>query len=172
LESDSLLKLASLTLDESRETTALGGNILPIISCKVNNGQIYEIHAPKNVIARFQAVEYIRVFMIGRLGWQQINSMMIISGAFGLFRKDRIIGIGGYLTSKGQYQKDTVGEDMELVVRIGRMLREMKQKFVILYAYNANCWTEVPEDLKSLKNQRYRWQRGCRYFVFPSENSI
>jgi cellulose synthase/poly-beta-1,6-N-acetylglucosamine synthase-like glycosyltransferase len=160
LESDSLLKLASLTLDESRETPALGGNILPINSCKVNNGQIYEIHAPKNVIARFQAVEYIRAFMIGRLGWQQINSMMIISGAFGLFRKDRIIGIGGYLTSKGQYQKDTVGEDMELVVRIGRMLREMKQKFVILYAYNANCWTEVPEDLKSLKNQRYRWQRG------------
>ncbi len=160
LESDSLLKLASLTLDESSETPALGGNILPINSCKVNNGQIYEIHAPKNIIARFQAIEYIRAFMIGRLGWQQINSMMIISGAFGLFRKDRIIGIGGYLTSKGQYQKDTVGEDMELVVRIGRMLYEMKQKFVILYAYNANCWTEVPEDLKSLKNQRYRWQRG------------
>ena len=160
LESDSLLKLASLTLDESSETPALGGNILPINSCKVNNGQIYEIHAPKNIIARFQTVEYIRAFMIGRLGWQQINSMMIISGAFGLFRKDRIIGIGGYLTSKGQYQKDTVGEDMELVVRIGRMLREMKQKFVILYSYNANCWTEVPEDLRSLKNQRYRWQRG------------
>jgi cellulose synthase/poly-beta-1,6-N-acetylglucosamine synthase-like glycosyltransferase len=85
---------------------------------------------------------------------------MIISGAFGLFRKDRIIGIGGYLTSSGKYEKDTVGEDMELVVRIRRLMRELGRRYKICYAYNANCWTEVPEDLKSLKKQRYRWHRG------------
>lgn len=166
LEPEALLRLASLILDESSETPALGGNILPVNSCKVDNGQVYEIHIPKNLIARLQTIEYLRSFMIGRLGWQQINSLLIISGAFGLFRKDRIIDIGGYLTSKGKYQKDTVGEDMELVVRISRMLREMKQKFKTLYAYNANCWTEVPEDLKSLKNQRYRWQRGLVDILF------
>ncbi|PKM70611.1 MAG: glycosyl transferase [Firmicutes bacterium HGW-Firmicutes-18] len=166
LESEALLKLASLTLDETAETPALGGNILPINNCKVDNGQIQEIHVPNNLVARLQTIEYLRAFMIGRLGWQQIKSMLIISGAFGLFRKERIIGIGGYLTSKGIYHKDTVGEDMELVVRISRMLREMKQKFVTLYAFNANCWTEVPEDLKSLKNQRYRWQRGLVDILF------
>ncbi len=172
LEPEALLRLASLTLDEVTETPALGGNILPINSCKVDNGQIHEIHVPKNLVARLQTVEYLRAFMIGRLGWQQINAMLIISGAFGLFRRDRIIDIGGYLTSKGKYQKDTVGEDMELVVRISRMLREIKKKFVTLYAYNANCWTEVPEDLKSLKGQRYRWQRGLVDILFFHRNML
>lgn len=160
LEPDALLKLASLTLDESVETPALGGNIFPINGCRVDKGLISEIHIPKNGLAKFQTIEYIRAFMAGRLGWQELNSLLIISGAFGLFRKDRIIGIGGYLTEKGQYKKDTVGEDMELVVRISRMMHEAKHPFKILYAFNANCWTEVPEDFRSLRNQRFRWHRG------------
>lgn len=160
LETDALLKLASMTLDESVETPALGGNIFPINGCSVDSGHITDIRIPKNYLARFQTIEYVRAFMAGRLGWQEINSLLIISGAFGLFRKDRIIGIGGYLTEKGQYKKDTVGEDMELIVRITRMMHEAKQSFKILYAFNANCWTEVPEDIKSLKNQRFRWHKG------------
>jgi cellulose synthase/poly-beta-1,6-N-acetylglucosamine synthase-like glycosyltransferase len=101
-----------------------------------------------------------RAFMCGRLGWAQLNGLMIISGAFGLFRKERVIGIGGYLTSSELFRRDTVGEDMELVVRISRFMRENKQKYRIGYSYNANCWTEVPEDIKSLKRQRDRWHRG------------
>lgn len=160
LEPDALLKLASLTLDESLETPALGGNIFPINGCRVDQGLITKIQLPKTHLAKFQTIEYMRAFMAGRLGWQQLNSLLIISGAFGLFRKDRIIGIGGYLTKKGQYKKDTVGEDMELVVRISRMLHEAKRPFKVLYAFNANCWTEVPEDFKSLRTQRFRWHRG------------
>lgn len=160
LEDDALLKLASLTLDESTETPALGGNVLPINGCTVKRGQITEAHIPPNRLARLQTIEYIRAFMAGRLGWAALNSLLIISGAFGLFRKERIIGIGGYLTSSGKYAKDTVGEDMELVVRISRMLRQMKHRYRICYAFNANCWTQVPEDIKSLKNQRFRWHRG------------
>ncbi len=160
LESDALLKLASMTLDESRETPALGGNIFPINGCAVDAGHISKTKIPDNLLARFQTVEYLRAFMSGRLGWEQISSLLIISGAFGLFRKDRIIGIGGYMTHKGKYAKDTVGEDMELVIRISRMLHDSNQKFKILYAFNANCWTQVPEDLNSLKTQRYRWHRG------------
>lgn len=160
LEPDSLLKLASLTLDESYETPALGGNILPLNGCKVDKGLITEIRLPKKNIAKFQTIEYIRAFMAGRLGWEKINSLLIISGAFGLFRKDRIVGVGGYLTEKGKYKKDTVGEDMELVVRITKFLSQIKQPSRILYAFNANCWTEVPEDIKSLRNQRLRWHRG------------
>jgi len=160
LEPEALLKLASLTLDESKETPALGGNIFPINGCKVDKGLITEIHIPSGALGRFQTIEYLRAFMAGRLGWQQINSLLIISGAFGLFRKDRVIGIGGYLTEKGKYQKDTVGEDMELVVRISRLMRERMQPYRILYSFNANCWTEVPEDLRSFRNQRFRWHRG------------
>ncbi len=160
LEPDALLKIASLTLDESVETPALGGNIFPINGCKVDKGLVTDIGIPDNHLARFQTIEYIRAFMAGRLGWQQLNSLLIISGAFGLFRKDRIVGIGGYLTEKGKYKKDTVGEDMELVVRITRLMHELKLPFKVLYAYNANCWTEVPEDLKSMRSQRFRWHRG------------
>ena len=130
------------------------------MAVRVDKGHIAEIRLSKNHLARFQTIEYIRAFMAGRLGWQQLNSLLIISGAFGLFRKDRIISIGGYMTHKGRYKKDTVGEDMELVVRISHLLHDANQKFKILYAYNANCWTEVPEELRSLRSQRYRWHRG------------
>jgi cellulose synthase/poly-beta-1,6-N-acetylglucosamine synthase-like glycosyltransferase len=160
LEPEALLRLASLTLDESIETPALGGNVLPINGCVVSDGHIKQIRIPKNRLARYQTIEYLRAFMTGRMGWQRINSLLIISGAFGLFRKDRIINIGGYLTEKERFKKDTVGEDMELVVRISRLMHEMKHPHKILYAFNANCWTEVPEDVKSLKSQRYRWHRG------------
>jgi len=160
LEDDALLKIASLSLDEAVETPALGGNIIPINGCSVEQGQIKNIKIPENWIAKIQTMEYIRAFMSGRLGWASINSLLIISGAFGLFRKERVIDVGGYLTSSGKYEKDTVGEDMELVVRISRSMREHSQKYKIGYAFNANCWTEVPEDLKTLQKQRYRWQRG------------
>lgn len=160
LEDEALLKLASLTLDEGIETPALGGNVFPINGCSVDKGMITNIKIPQNNVARFQTIEYIRAFMAGRLGWAFTNSLLIISGAFGLFRKERIIGIGGYLTSRGKYRRDTVGEDMELVVRISRLMRELGLKYKICYSFNANCWTEVPEDIKSLKKQRYRWHRG------------
>ena len=160
LEDEALLKLASLTLDEEIETPALGGNILPVNGCIVERGQLKDIHIPHSKLARFQTMEYIRAFMSGRLGWSKINSLLIISGAFGLFHKERIIDIGGYLTSSGRYKMDTVGEDMELVVRLSRQMREAGKKYRIGYSFNANCWTEVPEDLKTLKKQRYRWHRG------------
>lgn len=160
LEDEALIKLASLTLDEETETPALGGNVLPINGCTIDRGQIAKKGLAESKLARFQTIEYIRSFMSGRLGWSYFNCLLIISGAFGLFRKERLINVGGYLTSSGKYKTDTVGEDMELVVRISRQMKEAKRPFRILYAYNANCWTEVPEDLKTLKKQRYRWHRG------------
>jgi len=160
LEDDALIKLASLTLDEETETPALGGNVLPINGCTIDRGQISQKGLAESKLARFQTIEYIRSFMSGRLGWSYFNCLLIISGAFGLFRKERLINVGGYLTSSGKYKTDTVGEDMELVVRISRQMKEAKRPFRILYAYNANCWTEVPEDIETLKKQRYRWHRG------------
>jgi len=160
LEEEALIKLASLTIDENIEIPALGGNIFPINGCEIEKGEIKKISIPKNPIAILQTTEYIRAFMAGRMGWAYINSLLIISGAFGLFDKNRVIEAGGYLTSSGIYKKDTVGEDMELVVRLAKNMHEQKEKFKICYSFKANCWTEVPEDLKTLKKQRYRWHRG------------
>jgi len=166
LEPDALLKVAALSLDYGVETPAMGGNIFPINGCEVDRGTITHIALPRNNLAKLQTIEYLRAFMCGRLGWAQINSLLIISGAFGLFRRERVISTGGYLTSNERYGRDTVGEDMELVVRISRFMREKKQKYRISYAYNANCWTEVPEDLPVLRRQRDRWHRGLIDILF------
>lgn len=160
LEEDALLKVVAPLMDSEEETVAFGGNIFPINGCKVDKGVLEELRLPANILARFQTIEYLRAYMAGRVGWAYINCLLIISGAFGLFSKRRVVEIGGYLTSKSKYHKDTVGEDMELVVRLGRYMREQKLKHKIAYAFNANCWTEVPENMKILYRQRDRWQRG------------
>ena len=105
------------------------------------------------MLALFQVVEYLRAFLFGRLGWSALGGLLVISGAFGVFRKETAIQVGGYRT-------DTVGEDMELVVRMHRMLRRERQPYRIVFLPDPVCWTEAPEDLRTLKNQRVRWQRG------------
>lgn len=160
LESDALLKAVSVMMDSSDETIASGGNICPINGCSVELGSLDRIALPKNFLARLQSLEYMRAFMSGRVGWAHMNLLLIISGAFGVFNRERTIQTGGYLTKSGKYQKDTVGEDMELVVRLSRSMREAKRPYRVQYAFNANCWTEVPESWKVLHRQRDRWHRG------------
>jgi len=158
LEADALIKLATMILNSEKESIAFGGNILPINSCKVHKGKLETIEVPKESLAAFQTIEYIRAFMSGRVGWAYINSLLIISGAFGLFKKDRVIEMGGYLTGKSVMKKDTVGEDMELVVRLNRFMLEKKLPYSIHYCFNANCWTEVPELLKIQQIEKKTWK--------------
>lgn len=160
LERDSLLILTSAFLDEEKPVVASGGNIMPANGCEIESGILVRKRVPRKAIPLVQTVEYLRSFMNGRMGWSRLRTLMIISGAFGLFRRKEVLEIKGYLTSREKYEKDTVGEDMELVVRMGRHMRERKLGHRILYNCRANCWTEVPETLKILKRQRDRWQRG------------
>ena len=160
LERDSLLRLTAHFLDSEAPVVATGGNIFPVNGCRVDQGCLDSIALPKELLGRYQTLEYLRSFMAGRTGWAQIKSLMIISGAFGLFRKRDVVDAHGYLTGSGYYGKDTVAEDMELVVRVARSLRDAGKAFAVQYAYNANCWTEVPTSLRILRNQRDRWQRG------------
>jgi len=160
LEPDALLKAISVMLDTPEESFAAGGNIYPVNGCTVEYGSLENIALPKSFLPRLQSLEYIRSFMAGRVGWAFMNSLLIISGAFGIFDREFSIRSGGYLTKSGKYQKDTVGEDMELVVRISRQLREEKRPYRMDYAFHSNCWTEVPESWKALHRQRDRWHRG------------
>ncbi len=160
LERDALLTLTSSFLDEDVPVVASGGNIMPVNGCVVDRGTLREKRIPSRVIPLLQTIEYLRSFMNGRMGWSRLDSLMIISGAFGIFRRENVLEINGYLTSREKYEKDTVGEDMELVVRLSRSLRERGVRHRILYHYKANCWTEVPSSVKILKRQRERWQRG------------
>lgn len=160
LERDALLILASSFLDQKYPVAAAGGNIMPVNGCNVDRGVLEKISLPSHPVALLQNIEYIRSFMNGRMGWAYMNTLLIISGAFGIFRREDILRINGYLTSREIYLKDTVGEDMELVVRLSRNLKERKEKYSLLYLFLANCWTEVPQSLKILRKQRERWQRG------------
>lgn len=160
LEEEALLKLMSVTLDDSKEHIALGGNIVPVNGCTVDRGKIEHRGLGKKGIVRFQTLEYLRAFTTGRVGWSKMHSLLIISGAFGLFSREALLKTGGYLTVSGQLKKDTVGEDMELVVRLTYEALMAKKPYRVEYVHNANCYTELPSDLSSLFKQRNRWQRG------------
>ena len=152
LARDSLQRVAKPFLNDSR-TVATGGTVRVANGCEVSDGFLTRVELPTNIWALFQVVEYLRAFLFGRLGWSQLNAMLIISGAFGLFRTDVVTAVGGY-------RSNTIGEDMELVVRIHRMLRKQRKSYRIEFVPEPVCWTEAPEDFKTLKNQRIRWQRG------------
>ena len=160
LEQEALLRLMSITLDHKEEPVALGGNIVPANGCKIDHGYIEEKALPKELIPKFQSLEYLRAFTSGRIGWSSLKSLLIISGAFGLFKKEDIVQIGGYITSSGDLKKDSVGEDMELVVRLTHQKMKKKEPYLISYVYHANCYTELPGDLPTLLKQRNRWHRG------------
>ena len=172
LESEALMRAVSVMLDSPAESIASGGNICPVNGCSVELGELDTISLPKNFLARLQSLEYIRSFMAGRVGWAHINCLLIISGAFGVFNIERTIKTGGYLTKSGKYKKDTVGEDMELVVRLSRSMRELKIPYTVDYAFNANCWTEVPEKWSQLHRQRDRWHRGLIDILLFHKNLI
>ncbi|MFC5462122.1 glycosyltransferase family 2 protein [Massilia niabensis] len=158
VDADSILQrdsLAKVTEPFLRDPTvvATGGTVRIANGCEVSGGFLTKVGLPTNAWALFQVVEYLRAFLFGRLGWSALNGMLIISGAFGVFRKDAAVLAGGY-------RVDTIGEDMELVVRMHRLLRARRQPYRIEFVPDPVCWTEAPEDMRTLKNQRIRWQRG------------
>lgn len=152
LARDSLRRVVRPFLRDPR-MVASGGTVRVANGCEVQAGLLTRVGLPRNPWALFQVVEYLRAFLFGRLGWSEIGGMLIISGAFGLFRTDVVVDAGGY-------RPKTIGEDMELVVRLHRMLRERGVDYRIEFVPDPVCWTEVPEDRRTLANQRIRWQRG------------
>lgn len=158
MDADSLLERQALTrvvrpfVEDSR-TVATGGIIRIVNGCRVSAGVVKEVRLPDNRLARIQVLEYLRAFLFGRVGWSAFNAMLIISGAFGVFRRDLVVDAGGFSI-------DTVGEDMELVVRMHRYCLERKIPYRIVFVPDPVAWTECPETMRVLSRQRDRWQRG------------
>ncbi len=151
---DALLHVVKSFYQRSeKRVIAVGGVIRVANSCVIQGGQLEEIRLPTNWLARFQLLEYTRSFILGRMAWGRIDSLLIISGAFGFFDREIAMAVGGYDTN-------TVGEDMEIVFRMRRYMHDRKLPYTVEYIPDSLCWTEVPEDLKILVNQRDRWARG------------
>ncbi len=152
VEGEGLIRMIRPFL-EDRSTIAVGGIVRVANGCSVRAGRVQEVGMPSRWLPKLQVLEYLRAFFFGRVGWDALGAMLIISGAFGLFRRETVVDVGGYAT-------DTVGEDMELVVRMHRRMREDDRDYQIRFVPDPVAWTEVPSTLRVLGSQRDRWQRG------------
>jgi cellulose synthase/poly-beta-1,6-N-acetylglucosamine synthase-like glycosyltransferase len=164
LQSDSLRRVVRPFLEDSR-TIATGGTVRIANGCTVRRGFLEKVGLPTNFLALVQVVEYLRAFLFGRMGWSPINALLIVSGAFGVFRKDALIEVGGY-------DANAVGEDMELVVRMHRHMIERRRDYRIAFVPDPVCWTDAPESLKDLKSQRVRWQHGLGQALFLNRSLV
>jgi cellulose synthase/poly-beta-1,6-N-acetylglucosamine synthase-like glycosyltransferase len=154
MEPDALLKLVKPFMEaKDKKVIGAGGVIRIANSCEIASGHIKKIHLPKKFLPRAQVMEYTRAFLMGRMAWSELDGLLLISGALGMFDREIVIEAGGYRT-------DTVGEDMELVVRIRRYMADRNVKYDVVYIPDPLCWTEVPSTIKVLARQRSRWTRG------------
>lgn len=154
LEQDALLKLAKPFLQATnKRIIACGGVIRLANNCKIQDGKVVEVHMPTSWLARNQVLEYIRAFVLGRMAWSRASGLILISGAFGAFEREIVVACGGY-------DPKTVGEDMELVVRMRKYMEEKKEPYEVITIPDPLCWTEAPETKEILARQRNRWMRG------------
>lgn len=152
IEPDALLRVVRPFLGRE-DVVATGGTIRVVNESVVRSGRVVLPRAPRHFLAGVQTVEYLRAFLFGRLGWNRMGGNLIVSGAFGLFSRDAVLAVHGYL-------EETVGEDMELIVRLRRHGIENGGPSAVVFVPDPTAWTEVPESFRVLGRQRDRWQRG------------
>jgi cellulose synthase/poly-beta-1,6-N-acetylglucosamine synthase-like glycosyltransferase len=174
MDADSLIDEVALSqifrlLLERKDVAAVGGQVVVANGCEIKDGQVLKVGLPKSHLARFQIIEYVRSFTMARTALSRLNGLLIISGVFCIFEKELLIRVGGYLTEHIQSKlaheyagrgSSTVCEDMEIVVRLHRYIKEKGLGKIIVSLPYPICWTEVPERASDLAKQRGRWFRG------------
>jgi cellulose synthase/poly-beta-1,6-N-acetylglucosamine synthase-like glycosyltransferase len=153
LDPDALLSVAKPFGDDPLRVAACGGVIRIANGCTVVGGRVVDVRMPRPWLLRIQVVEYLRAFLMGRTGWSRLGGLVVISGAFGIFRRDLVVRIGGL-------DHDTIGEDAELVVRLHHDLRERGEDYRVVFVAEPVSWSEAPSSLRVLGRQRRRWHRG------------
>ncbi len=160
LDKNALSKLIKPVLEEQKKRVIATGATLRIAnSCEIDNGVIIRMKPPRNLLVRFQEMEYIRAFVLGKMGWSFINCVPNVSGGLGLFDKEIAIKAGGY-------DQQSFGEDMELMVRMCRYACDNDIDYSIRYIPETLCWTEGPVTVKIFKLQRTRWARGLAQLMY------
>ncbi|MBN1980852.1 MAG: glycosyltransferase family 2 protein [Chitinivibrionales bacterium] len=165
LEEDALLK-AVYPFIRWKGNVAVSSGIIRIVNgCTISKGHVESVQLPLKLLPLFQIVEYLRVFLVGRFAWNALNFVLIVSGAFGLFKKSAVLKVNGYSTN-------TVGEDMELVVKLHRQMLADKNHQKILFLPDPVCWTEAPQTWRVLRRQRDRWLRGLLETLWKHKTMI
>lgn len=166
LENDALLRIMSgLRTASDAPVVAIGGIVRILNGCSVEGSRIVDVQLPRSPLEVLQIIEYLRAFLIGREGWAMFKMLPIISGAFGVFKTELVRRIGGFRTN-------AIGEDLDLVVRMHRKLLEEGSDYSIMFVPDPACWTEVPNDLRSLARQRARWQKGLLDVLWPNRDML
>jgi cellulose synthase/poly-beta-1,6-N-acetylglucosamine synthase-like glycosyltransferase len=165
LERDALLRIMVPIMVDPKRVVAVGGIIRVLNGSEIEGGHLKRVRLPRKSIEVIQVIEYLRAFLIGREAWGQGNMLMIISGAFGVFRTDLVRAVGGY-------RPRAIGEDFDLVARLHRHLLEKGVDYRIHFVPDPMCWTEVPSDLQSLGRQRARWQKGLLDVLWPNRDML
>ena len=165
LEPDALLRVVRPFVDDPVRMVATGGTIRAINGSQIDHGRVAEARIARSWLARVQVVEYLRSFLLGRAGWSRLQGLLIISGAFGLFRRDLMVAIGGY-------QHGSMAEDADVVARMHQRLRGERRPYRIEFVTHPVCWTEVPETFQTLGRQRRRWSRGLAELLWSYRGMI
>jgi cellulose synthase/poly-beta-1,6-N-acetylglucosamine synthase-like glycosyltransferase len=165
IEADALLRIMVKILEDPKRVIAAGGIVRALNGCELSGGKIRRVCLPKSPIVIIQVIEYLRAFLIGREGWASGNMLTIISGAFGVFRRDVVLSVGGY-------RAEAIGEDFDLVARVHRTMLEEKKEYRITFVPDPVCWTEVPPTAKSLGRQRARWHKGLIDTLWKSRDML
>ena len=152
LQRDSLGKIVQPILEDDR-VVSVGGMILISQCVQIEDGMAVNYKLSKNLLVSMQAVEYDRTFLGSRILFDTFNGNLIISGAFGLFKKSTVVAAGGYDVSN-------LGEDMELALKTHVYCRNNNIDYRMRYAPNAVCLTQAPSRFKDLIGQRRRWHLG------------
>ncbi len=153
LDPEALLHVSRPFADDPDRVIASGGVVRIANGSKVNHGRVTQVEMPRKLLPRIQVVEYLRAFMIGRAGWSAAGGLLIISGAFGLFRRDVLRTVNGV-------EVGTIGEDAELVVRLHRWIGDHGIDAGVVFVSEPVAWTEAPDTVRVLSRQRRRWHRG------------
>ena len=159
LERSALKKVVKPFLEEPERTIASGGVVRIANGCDIKLGFLEKVRLSSKSLPRFQVVEYFRAFLFGRMGFSTLNSLLIIAGAFALFRKSAVVEVGGF-------NRNSFAEDMEVVAQLHELSRRKKQKYRIVFVPDPICWTDGPESLSALSRQRRRWHRGLMQVLF------
>ena len=165
IDPEGLLRAVQPFIEGDGTVIAVGGSIRIANGCTIRDGHVVNVGIGRDWLPLFQTLEYFRAFLGGRVASARLSMLLLISGAFGLFRRDVLIEAGGY-------QHDSLGEDLELLVRLQRIAFEQGRPHTVAYLPEICCWTEAPFTIEGIRNQRTRWQQGGLQVFFKHRKML
>ena len=163
VEPMALYRMMWLVVNSHIPVIGVGATMLMGNNCVVKDGRMVEAKVPSNPLTMWQELEYMRSFLIGKLGWSSHNALPNISGGFGLFDTDVVVKSGGY-------ESTSFAEDIDLLLRMITYMHSVGQEYRLAQIPKVSCWTEGPYSLRTLYRQRVRWARGLCEIVVSHKN--